>query len=89
MANLLDNIRNLWRKKDDKPVVPPAPEPPKPAPPATMLDKIRALALLREIPFDKLMPVFISIPAIVFFAISGVLAWIMLTLKFMIGIFNL
>jgi hypothetical protein len=85
MASILDNIRNIWRKKDNKPVVPP--EPVKPAP--TVIDKLRAVALLREIPFEKLLPLFVGVPAIVFFAISGVLAWLMLTLKFMFGIFNL
>ena len=88
MASVLDSIRNLWRKKDNKPVVPPAPEPAKPAAPS-VIDKLRAVALLREIPFEKLLPLFISVPAIVFFAISGLLAWIVLTLKFMLGLFNL
>ena len=88
MTSILDNIRNLWRKKENKPVVPPVPEPPKPAAPS-VIDKLRAVALLREIPFDKLMPVFISVPVIVFFTISGLLAWLALTLKFTLSIFNL
>lgn len=84
MANILDNIKNIWRKKDNKPVVPP--EPVKPAP--TVIDKLRAVALLREIPFEKLLPLFVGVPAIVF-AISGVLAWLTIMFKFVLGIFNL
>jgi hypothetical protein len=85
MANILDSIKNIWRKKDNKPVVPP--EPVKPAP--TVIDKLRAVALLREIPFEKLLPLFVGVPAIVFFAISGVLAWLTIMFKFVLGIFTL
>jgi hypothetical protein len=82
MSNLLDRWRDLW-KKNPKPDVKPAPEPPSAA------TWVRIGLILRSIPFEKLAPLFISVPVIVFFAVSGFIAWLVLVVKFVVGIFTL
>ena len=81
MSTILDRWKDLWQKKPQ-----PAPKPEEP--PATV-PWLRVGLLLRSIPFSKLAPLFISVPAIVFFALSGFVAWIMLFLKFAVGVFRL
>jgi hypothetical protein len=58
----------LWPKK--KPVEPALP----PQSPG-MLNYMKALAIFRQIPIEKLGPVVALVPLIVFFAISGFIAW--------------
>jgi len=83
MNPILDRVTNWW-KKDPKPAPVPTPEPDVKA-----IPWLRVGLILRSIPFSKLKPLFISVPAIVFFALSGVIAWVMLVLKFAVGIFKL
>ena len=67
-----------WRKKPDN--VPPQPPPPQPE----TDDKtpwLRVWLALRNVNLKELWPVFISVPAIVFFAISGLIAWIYVCLR--------
>lgn len=85
---LLDKLNNwLWRKK--KPTAPePAPKPAPTTPPRqpNVVDYVKAWRLLKEIPFHKLGRVIGLSGVIVFFAISGVLAWVSLLAKFMFGV---
>lgn len=83
MNPILDRLTNWW-KKDTKPAPVPTPEPDVKA-----IPWLRVGLLLKSIPFSKLKPLFISVPAIVFFALSGFVAWVMLFLKFAVGIFKL
>ena len=78
-----------WRKKPDN--VPPQPTP---SPQPESDDKtpwLRVWLTLRTVNLKELWPVFISVPAIVFFAISGLIAWLYLLLRgimrFIKGIF--
>lgn len=81
--SLWDNVTGLWRKKDDtKPTVPEN----KKTGPAPL---IRIYAILRSIQFKKLWPVFVSVPAIVFLAVSGLIAWVAVLVKFAVGVFRL
>jgi len=57
----------LWPK--EKPVEPPPPSAP------GMLNYVKAWTILRQIPIEKLGPVVALVPLIVFFAISGFIAW--------------
>ena len=68
-------------KDDDK--IPPDEAPPK------KTSYIKAWWLLRKIDFKALLPVFISVPVILFFAFSGVLAWIAVIMRFAVTVFNL
>jgi hypothetical protein len=83
MIPILDRWRD-WFKKDTKPAPVPTP-----APDVKAIPWLRVGLILKSIPFSKLKPLFISVPAIVFFALSGLVAWIMLFLKFAVGIFKL
>lgn len=47
---------------------------------------LRALLILRQIDFKKLLPVFLTVPAVLFFAISGFIAWLGLLVGFFIRI---
>ena len=85
MSNIIDELGKLFKPK--KPDVQP-----QPLPVPNFVDKVpylRVLALLRDVNLKKLWPVFVSVPAIVFFAISGLLAWCVLVVKFVTGIFRL
>ena len=62
----------------------PTPDTPAPAPVETHY--LRALAILRQIDFKKLAPVVFTVPAVLFFAISGVIAWLGLLVGFFIRI---
>lgn len=69
----IDDI--LGRKKPDVPV---------PAPPIDGLDRtpwMRVWLTLRTVNLKELWPVIVSVPAIVFFAISGFVAWLYLGLR--------
>ena len=85
MATLWDNVNALWRRKkpDTTPVTP------DPDKPAAAVPWVRVGILLKSIPFEKLLPVFISVPTIVFLTISGFIAWVVLLLKFTVGLFNI
>lgn len=88
MANsLFDKLRDLLGRKKD-PVTPepnpkPTPEPPK-QPGA--IDYLKAWRLLREIPIQQLGRVVSLSAVVVFFAISGLLAWIFVFVRFLMGL---
>lgn len=75
--NLLDRL-NKWLKP--KPV--PAPVPDKPEPEPTphprWTNYLQAWNMLRKIPFQKLTPALLSVSTVLFFAISGFVAWVVL-----------
>lgn len=77
-------IDRLWpkpKKDDTTPDTPPTDD--------SRVPLLRVYAILKSIQFRKLLPVFVSIPAIVFLAISGFIAWLMVLAKFAVGIFNM
>lgn len=81
---LLDKLSELLGRK--KPPVVPSPDtPPVPHQP-NAVDYVKAWRMLKDIPFQKLGQVVGLSAVIVFFAISGVLAWISLAVKFMFGV---
>jgi hypothetical protein len=67
-----------------KPEPVPAPAPP-PKPP-NAIDYLRAWNLFKKIPFEKLGSVALLTAIIVFLAISGLLAWISLALRFVFSV---
>lgn len=83
MTNIIDEVNKWFRPK--KPDTIPLPTPDD----ITRTPYLRAWALVRNIDLKALWPVFVSVPAIVFFAISGVLAWVVLFFKFLLSIFRL
>jgi len=71
-----DNFKGWWPlrpKPTPAPVVPPPAPPQKP----TLLDYARAWKVLKETDFKKIWPALISVPALLFFAISGIVAWLL------------
>ena len=71
MTPLIDNICP-WRPK---PVPTPTPNPePAPVPPG-VVDYLKAWKTLQGVPVEKLGALVLLIPAIVFLAISGMVAW--------------
>jgi len=86
-TSLLDKLNELLgRKKNPTPPVPPPTPAPTPVNRPTTVDYIKAWKLLKEIPFHKLGRAVSASAVVVFFAISGVLAWAALFLKFMLGV---
>lgn len=84
---LLDKLNALLgRKKNPTPPAPPPAPAPTPVNRPTAVDYIKAWKLLKEIPFHKLGRAVSASAVVVFFAISGVLAWAALFLKFMLGV---
>jgi hypothetical protein len=84
MANhWLDRLNALLgRKKDPAPIEPvPAPTPEPPKAPGTF-DYLKAWQLLKKIPLQKLGSVVSLSAVIVFFALSGVIAWLVVLAKF-------
>jgi len=84
---LLDKLTGWIRKKKTPDAPQPAPTPVPAAPhQPNVVDYVKAWRLLKEIPFHKLGRVVSLSGVIVFFAISGVLAWLSLFAKFMLGV---
>jgi hypothetical protein len=70
----------------------PEPEPvplPKPSPndPSALL-WLKIGMILRKIPVQPALAGLITVPLLVFFAVSGMLAWLVLAIKFIVGIYN-
>lgn len=69
--------------------------PDKPTEPETQPDVkkqtpwIKIGRLLRDIDVNKLLVGLVTVPVIVFFTLSGVLAWLVLFVKFVVTIYNL
>lgn len=76
--SLWDRLKKLLGKAapPDAPVVP---EPEQP-------QYLRAWLILRQIDFKKLAPAVFTVPAVLFFAISGFIAWLGLLVGFFIRI---
>lgn len=85
MNDFLNSTSWLWKKKEPKEPETPKPEPQKP----TNVSWLRVGLILRSIPFQKLGPVFFTVPIVLFFAISGLIAWVMVMLRFAISVFKL
>jgi len=78
--SFLDRLKKLLGQ-ETKPVTPNVPTP---APVETHY--LKALAILRQIDFKKLGPVVFTVPVVLFFAISGFIAWLGLLVGFFIRI---
>jgi hypothetical protein len=78
--SFLDRLKKLLGH-DTKPVAPVVPTPTSPE-----THYLKALALLRQIDFKKLGPVVFTVPVVLFFAISGFIAWLGLLVGFFIRI---
>lgn len=79
--SVLERLRKWWR-----PDPAPSPAPSKPIPAPTMTNYVRALLLLRQIDFQKLLPVVLTVPTVLFFAISGLIAWLGILCGFFIRV---
>jgi hypothetical protein len=74
-----------WRPKP-APAPAPTPEPtpePKPSP-----KYLRALWALRDIPLSKLFPLVFTVPVVVFLALSGLFAWLVVLASFAVRLFQ-
>lgn len=66
----------------------PAPEPaPKPAP-APSPKYLKALWALKNIPISKLFPLVFTVPVVVFLALSGLVAWLVVLASFVTHLFR-
>lgn len=66
----------------------PTPEPePAPKDPNGLL-WLKIGLLLRKIPAKQALAGLITVPVLVFFAVSGFIAWLVLAVKFIVGIYN-
>lgn len=85
MSTLVDRLRDLFgpKKPDPTPPAPDvAPEPKKPG----VIDYVRAWQLLKSIPIQKLGSVIGLSGLVVFFAISGVVAWLAVFARFFLSL---
>lgn len=57
--------------------------------PAEQVSYVRAWLLFRKINVRQLWPVIFSVPVLVFFALSGVLAWLVVFVRFLVSLWNL
>lgn len=85
-ANSWLNGWRKWLRPDPKPLEPDQPPAPEPTNDPKMADYLKVMRLLRQIDFKKLLPVFLTVPALVFFAISGLIAWLAVLCGFFIRI---
>jgi len=77
-----------WFKPKPKPAPGPTPVPePEPTKPAGPLGYIRAWQLFKTIPVHKLFPALTATSVVVFLAISGALAWLVVFVRFMLHLF--
>lgn len=86
--SFIDTLNNLLRRKPK-----PVPEPPKPAPAPVpepgLKTYLKIWERLRKIPITQLFPAVTSVSAVVFFAISGVLAWLVIFCAFVLRLFKI
>ena len=70
---VFDKLKN-WLTPDEKPQPEPnTPDTPEPKP--GLSDYLRVWQLLKGVNFKQLWPALVSVPVIVFFTLSGILAW--------------
>ncbi|NDD52622.1 hypothetical protein EBZ39_01870 [bacterium] len=83
----------IWPHPKPKPEPPvPVPEPPVPAPDDGTLgitDYWKLWQHIKQIPIKKLFPAVTATSAVLFFAISGVLAWLVVLGAFIVNLFKL
>lgn len=86
MANsFLDRFTGLLGRKKE-PTTPEPTPPLQPAKPPRVVDYIKAWQLVKSIPIEKLGGVVGASSVIVFFAISGLLAWVLVFVKFLFAL---
>jgi hypothetical protein len=80
------SLLDLWKRKTPDPNTPPA----KPDDPGTLAGPqwLKAWATLRQIPIKKLLPAVTSVGVVVFLALSGLLAWVVVVLSFIVRLFK-
>ena len=83
---IIDNLRN-WLKPKPAPAPTPAPVP-VPQPP-TLAKYLQAWQLLKNIQVHRLLPAALSVSAVVFLAISGFIAWLVVVCAFVIRLFKI
>jgi hypothetical protein len=80
----MTDTKRIW-PWTPKPAPEPTPEPtPKPAPSPKYL---KALWALKDIPLSKLFPLVFTVPFVVFLAISGLVAWLVVFASFITQLF--
>ena len=72
-------IDTFWPRPKPKPEPVPAPDND-----VTPTKWLQVWALFRKIPVQELLPVFTLVPVLVFFAVSGLLAWTVVILSFIV-----
>lgn len=88
---MADNISKIWWPFRPKPV-PPTPAPaPAPLPPQkpTLLDYARAWKILKETKLEKIWPALVSVPVLLFFTLSGIVAWLITLAGFVLRFLRL
>lgn len=71
-----------------KPKPAPVPEPAPTPPPASAPKYLRALWALKNIPVSKLFPLVFTVPVVVFLALSGLVAWLVVLASFVTHLFR-
>jgi hypothetical protein len=80
----MTDTKRIW-PWTPKPAPEPTPEPtPKPAPSPKYL---KALWALKDIPLSKLFPLVFTVPVVVFLALSGLVAWLVVFASFVTHLF--
>jgi hypothetical protein len=80
----MTDTKRIW-PWTPKPAPEPTPEPtPKPAPSPKYL---KALWALKDIPLAKLFPLVFTVPVVVFLALSGLVAWLVVFASFVTHLF--
>jgi hypothetical protein len=82
MKNLWDRLSDLLKKK------PVPPQPPRPDTAPDRVPYLRIWAVLSKINMRELWPALLSIPVLLFFAISGVLAWVVVVCRFLVNLWR-
>lgn len=83
---ILDKLRT-WLKPNPTPEPEPAPVPDKDPP--SLADYMKAWRMLKDIPFRRIWPALVSVPVIVFFAVSGIAAWAFVLIGFALRLLRL
>lgn len=75
MSKFIDGLNGWLKPKAPETPVGPTPDEPGRTP------YLRVWAILRTVNLKELLPIVLSVPSIVFFAISGFIAWVYLILR--------
>lgn len=82
--NIVDKLNGLFRPRP-KPTPQPVPEPAAPS----VGKYLQIWRLLQQIPVTKLFPAVVSVSGVVFLAISGLIAWLVVFAAFVIRLFKI